>query len=197
MRWIGGYRQVDLIPNGVDADHYQPGNEPTIPESCVFWGRLDFGPNVDALRWFVKRIWPPIRAARPAATFHLFGFNPTEEVRELVRGPGIELHPDLPDLREEVRRRQVVVLPFMSGGGIKNKLLEAAALGMPVVCTRKALSGTRGNPPMRVAKRPGDWLAALGELWDDAAARAATGAAARQWVIANHTWAAASSAVGY
>src|SRR6185437_16074487 len=140
MRWIGGYRKVDLIPNGVDADHYQPQAMETIPESCVFWGRLDFGPNVDALKWFLTRIWPVIRAAHPAASFHLFGFNPTEEVRIMAQAPGASLHPDLPDLRGEVLRRQVVVLPFKSGGGIKNKLLEAAALGMPIVCTRKALS---------------------------------------------------------
>jgi glycosyltransferase involved in cell wall biosynthesis len=148
---------------------------------------------VDALKWFLRRIWPVIRAAHPAASFHLFGFNPTEEVRILAQAPGVSLHPDLPDLREEVLRRQVVVLPFMSGGGIKNKLLEAAALGMPIVCTRKALSGTLGNPPMRVAKRPGEWLAALGEFWGNPAARATAGAAARKWVVANHTWAAAAA----
>jgi glycosyltransferase involved in cell wall biosynthesis len=193
MRWVGGYRNVDLIPNGVDADHFQPQAMETIPESCVFWGRLDFGPNVDALKWFLRRTWPAIRAARPLATFHLFGFNPTEEVRSLAQAPGVSLHPDLPDLREEVLRRLVVVLPFTSGGGIKNKLLEAAALGMPIVCTPRALSGTLGNPPMRVAKRPGDWLAALGEFWDNPKARAGGGAAARRWVIDNHTWTAAAS----
>ena len=69
MRWIGGYRTVDMIPNGVDADHYQPATIETIPESCVFWGRLDFGPNVDALKWFLQRIWPaiPLRGQRQAS----------------------------------------------------------------------------------------------------------------------------------
>lgn len=192
MRLVSGCRRVDLIPNGVDADYYSPGGEPDIPASCVFWGRLDFGPNVDALAWFLRTVWPAVRAAHPAATLSVFGFSPTTDVRELARRPRVELHPDLPDLRAEVRRRQVVVLPFVTGGGIKNKLLEAAAMGMPVVCTRRALSGTRGRPAVRVARTPRDWVALLGGLWADAAARHALGAAARRWVVEHHTWDAAA-----
>ena len=183
---------MDLIPNGVDADHYSPGAEADLPTSCVFWGRLDFGPNVDALEWFVRDIWPAVRAATPAARLSVFGFSPTDRVRELARGDGVELHPDRPDLRGEVTRREVVVLPFVSGGGIKNKLLEAAALGMPVVCTRRALSGTRGRPPVRLANTPREWAAALAALWSDPAARQALGLAARRWVVSHHTWDAAA-----
>ena len=201
MRLITGCRKVDVIPNGVDAEHYCSPHAPredSLPFSCAFWGRLDFGPNKDALAWFLRTIWPAVRAANPAANFHVFGFNPTAEVRELVRLPGVELHPDLPDLRSEVARRQVVVLPFISGGGIKNKLLEAAAMGLPIVCTRKALSGTKGKPAVRVAHDPRDWAAALGELWNNAEARSELGRAARQWVVANHTWeAAAETACGF
>ncbi|MBY0513005.1 MAG: glycosyltransferase, partial [Gemmataceae bacterium] len=83
VRLVTGRRQVDLIPNGVDADHYHPGGEPDRPCSCVFWGRLDFGPNVDALAWFLGRVWPAVRAATLAATLSVFGFNPTARVREL------------------------------------------------------------------------------------------------------------------
>ncbi len=187
-RLITGCRKVDLIPNGVDGDHYRPGVEADLPTSCVFWGRLDFGPNVDAIGWFLRAIWPTVQAATPAARFAVFGFNPTAEVRELAATAGVELHPDLPDLRAEVTRRQVVILPFVSGGGIKNKLLEAAALGMPVVCTRRALSGAKGHPPVRVAGGARDWATALGGLWADPSARQVFGAAARAWVIAHHTW---------
>jgi polysaccharide biosynthesis protein PslH len=192
MRLITGCREVDLIPNGVDADHYRPRECETLPASCAFWGRLDFGPNVDALAWFLRTVWPAVKATHPAASFHVFGFNPTAQVRELARAPGVELFPDLPDLRSEVSRRQAVVLPFISGGGIKNKLLEAAALGMPIVCTKTALSGTKGIPAVRVASRPREWAAALGELWHDPAARASLGIAARNWVMANHTWESAA-----
>jgi glycosyltransferase involved in cell wall biosynthesis len=191
-RLFSGCREVDLMPNGVDADHYSPGGETDLPTSCVFWGRLDFGPNVDAVEWFLRAVWPAVRSAVPAARLSVFGFSPTGLVRELARAPGVELHPDLPDLRSEVTRREVVVLPFVSGGGIKNKLLEAAAQGMPVVCTRRALSGLKGNPAVRVANDPAEWVRALAALWADAAARRDLGRAARRWVVEHHTWDAAA-----
>jgi glycosyltransferase involved in cell wall biosynthesis len=176
----------------VDAEYYKPGGEPDLPASCVFWGRLDFDPNVDALEWFVGRIWPEVLRRTPAARLALFGFNPRDRVKELAKAPGVELHPDLPDLRAEVVRRQVVVLPFVTGGGIKNKLLEAAALGLPIVCTRWALSGTKGRPAVRVCRSAAEWADALARLWGDPAARRELGAAARRWVTTHHTWDAAA-----
>jgi polysaccharide biosynthesis protein PslH len=190
---VSGCQEVDLMPNGVDANHYRPGSEPDIPTSCVFWGRLDFDPNVDALEWFVGKIWPAVVRRTPSARLALFGFNPRDRVKELAKAPGVELHPDLPDLRSEVTRRQIVVLPFITGGGIKNKLLEAAALGMPIACTRWALSGTKGKPAVRVCKASGEWAEALAGLWADAAARRELGAAARRWVTTHHTWDAAAA----
>ena len=71
----------------------------------------------------------------------------------------------------EVGEQAVVVMPFHSGGGIKNKLLEAAAMGKAVVCTSLACGGLRGNPPLRVVNTREDWIAAIAELWGDAAAR--------------------------
>jgi glycosyltransferase involved in cell wall biosynthesis len=193
VRLFSGCQEVDLMPNGVDADHYSPRGEPDLPASCVFWGRLDFDPNVDALQWFIEKIWPTVVQGTPTARLAVFGFHPRPRVKELAKSPGVELHPDLPDLRSEVTRRQAVVLPFITGHGIKNKLLEAAALGMPIVCTRRALSGTKGKPAVRVCRSAGDWAAALAGLWADPAARRKLGAAARRWVTTHHTWDAAAA----
>jgi glycosyltransferase involved in cell wall biosynthesis len=188
IRVFAGCRAVDLMPNGVDADYYNVSGEATIPASCVFWGRLDFDPNVDALEWFISRVWPSIVKRTPAARFAVFGFKPLPRVKELAREPGVELHPDLPDLRPEVVRRQVVVLPFVTGAGIKNKLLEAAAMGMPIVCTRVALSGTKGKAPVQVCRSPAEWAESLANLWESRTARQELGASARMWVSEHHTW---------
>lgn len=185
---------TDVIANGVDAEHFFP---PTIteeiPDSCAFWGRLDFGPNEDAIAWFLRTTWPHVRAAVPAATLSVFGFRPSARVTALCHAPGVELIADLPDLRGEICRRTVTVLPFVSGRGIKNKLLEAAALGRPIACTPRALTGCRGNPPVRSAADPRALASAVVDLFRDAAGRAALGAAAREWVTANHGWATAAA----
>jgi glycosyltransferase involved in cell wall biosynthesis len=143
--------------------------------------------------WFLANVWPRVREKVPDARFDIFGFNPTPRVRKLAEAPGVNLEPDLPDLRDAVRRRQVVVLPFVSGGGIKNKLLEAAALGMPIVCTPNALSGTKGKPGVRVAHGSQEWTDALVTLWGDPEARRTLGADAREWVTRNHTWDSAAA----
>lgn len=194
MRWVAGVKGIDVVPNGVDGEHFTPVAAEQGERTCTFWGRLDFGPNVQALEWFCGSVWPLVRKAHPDARFAVYGFNPTPPVLALVGRDGIELAPDLPDLRGEIARHQVVVLPFVSGGGIKNKLLEAAAMGKPVVCSPTALNGLRKpeDAGFVLPRTPAEWAAGLGALWADPAKRAAAGAAARAWVVANHTWEAAA-----
>jgi glycosyltransferase involved in cell wall biosynthesis len=196
MRLVAGTARIDVLPNGVDAEHFAPRALPQQERSCVFWGRLDFGPNVQALEWFCRRVWPGLRREAPDARFTVYGFRPTGGVRALTGRDGIELVPDLPDLRDEVARHQVVVLPFVSGGGIKNKLLEAAAMGKAVVCSPRACGGLRadGPLPLRVPRSAAAWRREVLALWADAAAREALGAAARRWVTERHGWDAAARA---
>jgi glycosyltransferase involved in cell wall biosynthesis len=194
MRLVAGVRGIDVVPNGVDGDYYTPLAAEPAERTCVFWGRLDFGPNVQALEWFCTHVWPRVRSQFPDARFRVYGFNPTPPVLALVNRDGIELAADLPDLRAEIARQQVVVLPFVSGGGIKNKLLEAAAMGKPVICSPTALNGLRrpGEAGFVLAKSPADWAAGLARLWSDPAARVAAGTAARAWVVTHHSWEAAA-----
>ena len=188
MRWVAGVRHVDVLPNGVDAERYQPIVATATPMSAVFWGRLDFGPNIQALQWFCRQVWPAARQRHSGAAFTIIGFNPGEEVRTLAKTPGVSLQPNLPDVRESVARHQIVVLPFVSGGGIKNKLLEAAAMGMPIVCTRKSAQGLNGTPPLEMAASPTEWVAAMSDLWTDPARARQLGHRARAWVVAEHSW---------
>ncbi|AMV23591.1 D-inositol-3-phosphate glycosyltransferase [Gemmata sp. SH-PL17] len=194
MRWVAGVRGIDVVPNGVDAEHFRPLDVPQREHSCTFWGRLDFGPNVQALEWFCGRVWPRVRAAYPNATFTVYGFSPTPAVRALTGHNGIELIADLPDLRAAVATHQAVVFPFVSGGGIKNKFLEAAAMGKPIVCSSVALNGLRHptESGALVASSPEDWVRALGTLWSDAAHRTTAGESVRRWVIERHSWDAAA-----
>ena len=176
FKWLAGMPQTDVLPNGVDTAHYTPDPAASQePNSCVFWGRLDFGPNVQAIEHFVRTIWPAVRRAVPTAQLHIYGFQPTPPVAALAGQAGVSLTPDLPDIRPAVRAAQVVVLPFVSGGGIKNKLLEAAAMGLPVVATRRAWHGLIGRPPLIPARTPADWVRALTTLWADAGERASLG----------------------
>ncbi len=193
FRWLAGTRQTDVLPNGVDADYYAPDPSARVaPNSCAFWGRLDFGPNAQAVEWFVTQVWPQVRAKVPAAEFRVFGFQPTPAVMRFAGKDGVTVTADLPDIRPAVRGCAVTVLPFVSGGGIKNKLLEAAAMALPVVATPRTASGLNGTPPVELASSPAAFADALVKLWADDAARADLGRRARVWVTEQHTWAAAA-----
>jgi glycosyltransferase involved in cell wall biosynthesis len=190
MRWFAGVKQVDVLPSGVDGAFYRPGHEPVEDRTAVFWGRLDFGPNVHALEWFCRRVWPLIRQRIPDARFSIIGFHPVEAVERLATIPGVTLLPNLPDLRGAVRRHSLVVLPFVSGGGIKSKLLEAAALGKPIVCTSVAAQGLRAvaEAPLVTADSPDRMSSAVIDLWSNSERLAQLGALARKWVVEHHTW---------
>lgn len=192
FRWVTGRGHFDVMPNGVDAEHYAPGKEPVKPNSCVFWGRLDFGPNVQAVEWFCTKVWPLVRAAVPDATFQIYGFQPTPAVLKFAGRDGVTVTADLPDLRPHVRGHMAAVMPFVSGGGIKNKLLEAAALGLPVLASKRVFEGLNGTPPLTAVDKPAEWVTALVRLWTQPAQKAAAGSANRRWVVEHHTWAAAA-----
>jgi glycosyltransferase involved in cell wall biosynthesis len=190
MRLVAGIDHVDVMPNGVDGEFFAPGGEPPADRTAVFWGRLDFGPNVQALEWFCHRVWPLVRRSVPDARFTIIGFHPGEAVHGLASIPGVSLEADLPDLRAAARRRALAVLPFVSGAGIKNKLLEAAALGLPIVCTPRAALGLRGRPPIASASSPARFAGAMASLWANADERRRLATAARTWVLEQHTWTA-------
>jgi glycosyltransferase involved in cell wall biosynthesis len=188
MRAIAGIPNTEILPNGVDGDFYSPHEEIVQQESAVFWGRLDFGPNIQALEWFCGHVWPQVLKRRPAARFTIIGFHPSNEVLALRQLKGITILPDVEDIRPEVQKHEVVVLPFVSGGGIKNKFLEAAAMGKAIIAAEPALCGLQGQVPVRKAHRPIEWIEALEALWNQPDVRIGLGKSARDWVIREHNW---------
>ncbi|MBX2851021.1 MAG: glycosyltransferase [Phycisphaeraceae bacterium] len=188
---IGGCK-AKTIRNGVDTDYYQP--DPTVmrmPRTCAFWGDLSFEPNVDAIRWFVKKVWRQVSYQRPDAKLTIMGRRPGDAVLSLADEACVEVLPDVPDLRPTLRSTGAAVMPMRCGHGIKNKLLEAAAMGMPILASPKAVKGLvfgEGRPPIVVCKGASDWVAGLDKVWGQPGLASATGELARQWVLDRHTW---------
>jgi glycosyltransferase involved in cell wall biosynthesis len=192
MRLVSGCRHVDVIPNGVDIDTFRAVPAESLPKSVVFWGRLGFGPNLQGLRWFVQKVWPVVRAREPNGQCLILGSDPPAEVAALHGQQGLRVIPNLPDLRPEISRSAVAILPFVSGGGIKNKLLEAAAMGRAIVGTPRAMSGLRSQVPAIVARSPKDFADGILRLWAEPATAAEFGADARRWAVETHSWRAAA-----
>ncbi|MAE66529.1 MAG: hypothetical protein CMJ18_19850 [Phycisphaeraceae bacterium] len=190
LRWLAGAMETATVRNGVDLERYRPHDVPAQPRSLVFWGRLDFAPNIDAVCWFARHVWPSLRHVTPAATLRIVGAAPVSRVQALSALEGIEVVPDVEDLRPLAHQASAVILPIRSGAGIKNKLLEAAALGRPIVASHQAVAGlgaARGLP-MLVCRDVGQWRVAVRRLWTDPALCRHLGAAARRWVEREFDW---------
>ena len=151
----------------------------------VFTGTLDYEPNVDAVLWFTQQILPLIRRDIPATQFHVIGRNPTPKIHELAsENPNVKVTGFVPDLRPALAAATVYVCPLRLGAGLKNKVLEAMAMGLAIVTTTEGASGNAGRDGQHflVANDPANFAAAGVKLLCDPHLRQQLGAAARQLV---------------
>lgn len=129
-----------VIPNGVDTAMMTPATSSVRPGYLLFTGMMNYEPNVEAVRYFVGKILPLIRAEVPSATFHIAGANPSPEVKALAT-ESVYVHGSVPDMRPYFYQASVVVVPLIHGGGTRLKILDAAACGKPIVSTSVGAEG--------------------------------------------------------
>ena len=129
------------FPNGVDHDYFRPGSEAYDPELISFIGRMDYYPNQQAMIGFCERILPLIRQRRPGANLIIVGANPPGRIQRLAQMDGVTVTGSVPDVRPFVTKSAVNVAPLQIARGTQNKILEAMAMGVPVVTTPVAAAG--------------------------------------------------------
>ena len=182
--------RVEVIPNGVDLEAFASDDRPRDPHRMLFTGVMSYAPNVVTARFLANEVVPRVRAEVPGATLSLVGRSPAPAVAALAREPGVEVVGEVPEMRPWLSGARVYVCPMRAGTGIKNKLLEAMANGLPCVATPLALQGidVRAGREVLVADDAqgiaGHVVTVLG---DDAVARR-LGEAARAYVRDHHRW---------
>jgi glycosyltransferase involved in cell wall biosynthesis len=179
---------VRVVPNGVDTAYFTPGQTPGPDDSILFTGRLDYVPNVEAVHYFVDRILPHILETRRSAIFHVVGARPGPDLLALA-SEHVVIHPDVEDVRPYYADAAVVVVPLLSGGGTRLKILEAAASGKAIVTTSLGVEGLAFEHArdLIVEDKPdtfGRWVATL---MSDRARRGSLGVSAR-WASLAYDW---------
>lgn len=190
-----GIGTVRAVENGIDTDRFDPALTfaPMDREDgplAVFTGQMDYRPNIDAVRWFARDMLPLVRRHHPQARFAIVGRAPTEEVRELSALPGVFVTGEVADVRPWLAVADAVVAPLLLARGVQNKLLEAMAMARPVVASRAAATGIDAAPGehLVVADEAEEIAAAVVRLFDDPAAGAAMGRAARARMVDRYGW---------
>ncbi|HLQ66720.1 MAG TPA: TIGR03087 family PEP-CTERM/XrtA system glycosyltransferase [Candidatus Limnocylindrales bacterium] len=197
-------RPFTVLQNGVDLAHFNPAfagaTAPAAPARnggghgealrIVFTGVMDYFPNVDGVRHFCASIFPRIRAALPEARFVIVGRNPARAVRALARQPGVEVTGTVPDVRPHLAGAAVSVAPLRIARGLQNKILEAMAMGLPVVGTSAAFEGLDAmrQAGARVADDPEAFATHVVELLRSPERRREAGSRARAYVERHHRW---------
>jgi glycosyltransferase involved in cell wall biosynthesis len=138
-----GASAVHVIPNGVDCSAYaeSPVGHSTRRAVILYVGTLSWGPNASAARTLVEDILPRVRQRVPEATVRLVGREPSSDLLELGRRPGVEVFGNVLDMRPHLEDAHVLAVPLESGGGSRLKILEAFAAGLPVVSTPVGAEG--------------------------------------------------------
>lgn len=174
-----------VIPNGVDCEFFTSAGAPTRAESLAFVGTMNWYPNIDAMQFFLREVWPGLKQSVPALSFDIAGSNPPASIVQLARTlPGVSVHGYLPDIRPMMDSAAVFVCPIRDGGGTKLKILDAFAMRKCVVAHPVACEGINVTPGKDVifASTAEEFIAAISGLLEDAPRRAAIGAAARSLV---------------
>jgi GT2 family glycosyltransferase len=134
---------VHVINTGVDLDFFRPPDPAASRPRLVFVGAFQHHPNVDAMLYFCGAILPRIRLQVPDVEFVIVGSGPPPSIAALAETPGIEVTGFVEDIRPHMASSSVYVVPLRLGVGIRGKILEAWAMGMPVVATPVACAGLR------------------------------------------------------
>jgi len=144
-----GEDKVIAIENGVDLENLHPnGDFKPLSRAergpgalIVFTGQMDYRPNVDAVHAFTRNILPVLRHIRPDVHFAIVGRDPSVDVMALAQLPGVTVTGPVPDIRPWLAAADVVAVPLRIARGIQNKVLEAMAMGRPVVASPAAAEG--------------------------------------------------------
>lgn len=188
--------RLQTLGNGVDTAYFAPEDGRPNPYGegelpLVFTGAMDYWPNVDAVSWFVAEMLPALRERWPGLRLSIVGRSPTAAVRALA-GEAVRVTGTVDDVRPWLQHAAVVVAPLRLARGIQNKVLEAMAMGRPVVAAATCVEAVDAQPGehLEAATQAQDYVQAVTRLLQQPSLAARIGAAARECVLQRYSWAA-------
>ncbi len=197
FRQRSGAERVIAVGNGIDLDRFDPKAADIAPLEIspqgpliVFTGQMDYRPNIEAVESFAETTLPQLRAQFPSACFAIVGRAPAPEVKALAKRSGIIVTGEVPDTRAWLAAADLVVAPLRIARGVQNKVLEAMAMGRPVLASAAAFEGidAEAGVHLEVANSASEEAELAAGLLGDPARCEAMGRAARAHVARRYRW---------
>ncbi len=188
---------IRALGNGIDSQLFDPAVVKPEPQmlACagprlIFTGQMDYSPNVAAVLRAAQQILPLIRAQLPSASFHVIGRNPGKALADLDGIHGCHIWGSVADMRPWLSAADLALVPLEIARGIQNKVLEAMAMGLPVVLTSGAATGIAAMPGKHftVADSDEDLAAKCIALLSQPRKARLMGLEARRYVVSQMSW---------
>ncbi len=178
-----------VIPNGVDLEHFKTGDVSSDNATLVLLGNYEYGPNVSAAVSLITDILPRVHRQVPKASVRIIGANPPAVLLALKR-PDVEVTGWVADIRPHLAQAACLVVPLFRGTGIRNKILEAMASGLPVVSTPLGAEGIDAAPDESIllGKDPEELAARIIRLLEDESIRVRLSRGGRGLVEQYYGW---------
>jgi GT2 family glycosyltransferase/MoaA/NifB/PqqE/SkfB family radical SAM enzyme/glycosyltransferase involved in cell wall biosynthesis len=179
-----------LITTGVDLRNFSYNPPKTKPKRLIFVGHYLHYPNEEAVLYFVNKVLPRLRNEIPDIEFIVVGSSPTERIRQLSIVPNVKVVGEVGDVSEYLRNASIFVNPIMSSWGIKGKILEAMAVGLPVVSTSKGAAGVavKNGSGIVIADSPKEFVQAIKRLLFDNELYRHVSAGGRAIIARSYDW---------
>lgn len=180
---------LSINRTGVDCAYYAPNPKPTTTDRLVFVGYFGHSPNVDAATWLVSAIMPIVWRTHPTIALDIVGGGVTPDIRALGADPRVTVTGWVEDYRPFVTRA-IPLVPVRLGHGIRHKVLEAWAMGRPVVSTALGVAGTGAvdGETARIADSAPTFAAAIVNLIENATDQANLGRNGRTRALSHFDW---------
>lgn len=177
-------------PMGVDCDFFKPDSAPPEEKSVVFVGNFQHTPNSHGSVWFLRQVWPRIRARHPGAHLYLVGGSPPTELSSVDGFDGVSVTGFVQDVRPYLQRAAIFVAPIFEGAGLRTKVLEAWAMQKAVVGTPLAFEGLtdQDGEICRMAEGEESFANRVCELFEQPKLASHVGVRAREFVLSRFSW---------
>jgi O-antigen biosynthesis protein len=181
---------IHVINTGVELEYFAPPTIPATRPRLVFVGAFQHEPNVDAMIYFCRQIFPLIREEIPETELVIVGSNPPPAVVSLGEARQIQVTGFVPDIRPYMASSSVYIVPLRLGVGIRGKILEAWGMAMPVVATSVACAGLKYEDGRNLLRADSEKLFAahVVDLLKDPGLRARLGSEGRKTAVAHYSW---------
>jgi glycosyltransferase involved in cell wall biosynthesis len=183
--------RVGVVPYGVDVDFYKPHPSRPAEEAIVYTGYFAQEPNRDAFNWFIRMVWPGLKARHPQLKFYVVGQGVTPDMLDAARrDPNLVITGAVDDVSPYLNRARVYVCPIRLGSGFRGKVLQAMAAGIPVVATTLAAEGIPAQTGHNIllADTPHTMGESINLLLQDGGLRRTIAANARDMVVRRFAW---------